>query len=129
MGNFNISVKLKYARGFLCKIWKVNSLSNSNKNLLLSQPSAGGIVILSPRCFNKLSTSEFQQFLSLQYFVDTFYWSDGVGVCLGQVYCNSNIQPLGPPSQLFMQILCWCADTGRFQQCTIRLKWFNKSLY
>ena len=84
MGNFNISVKLKYARGFLCKIWKVNSLSNSNKNLLLSQPSAGGIVILSPRCFNKLSTSEFQQFLSLQYFVDTFYWSGRVEVCLGQ---------------------------------------------
>ena len=74
----------------------------------------------------KILTSEFQQFLSLQYFVDTFYWSDGVGVCLGQVYCNSNIQPLGPPSQLFMQILCWCADTGRFEQCTIRLEWFNK---
>ena len=125
MGNFNISVKLKYARGFLCRIWKVNSLSNSNKNLLLSQPSAGGIVILSPRCFNKLSTSEFQQFLSLQYFVDTFYWSDGVGVCLGQVYCNSNIQPW---DRLLNSLCKYCvpSDTGSFEQCTIRAEWFNK---
>ena len=41
---------------------------------------------IQPNCFsfNKLSTSEFQQFLSLQYFVDTFYWSGRVEVCLGQ---------------------------------------------
>ena len=32
----------------------------------------------------KILTSEFQQFLSLQYFVDTFYWSGRVEVCLGQ---------------------------------------------
>ena len=35
-GNFNISVKLKYAKAFLCKIKKVNLLSNSNKNPFLS---------------------------------------------------------------------------------------------
>ena len=124
MGNFNISVKLKYARGFLCKIWKVNSLSNSNKNLLLSEPSEAerNCIISKQNCFTKLSTS---LSLFVKYLVDIFYWLGWKEACLGQVYCNSNIQP---GTRLLNSLCKYCvpSDTGSSEQCTIRLEWFNK---
>ena len=94
LGNFNISTKLKYARGFLCKIWKVNSLSNSNKNFLLS------ILIFSASKFQDLS------FTNCWSWSQTV-WSEGsqskrrLGQVIGTPISNTN-----PPSRLLMQISC-----------------------
>ena len=77
---------------------------------------------IQPNCFNKLSTSEF---LYGNYFVDIFYWPGWKRACLGQVYCNSNIQPR---IRLLNSLCKYCvpSDTGSCEQCTIRLEWFNK---
>ena len=77
---------------------------------------------IQPNCFTKLSTSEF---LYGNYFVDIFYPPGWRRACLGQVYCNSNIQP----GIRLLNSLCKYsvpADTGSCEQCTIRLEWFNK---
>ena len=74
---------------------------------------------IQPNYFTKLSTSPN---LSVKYLVDIFYWSGG-----GEVHCNSNIQP-GPRLLNSLCKYCVPSDTGRysFEQCTIRLEWFNK---